>query len=307
MRKGQGLGILELLAIALLLVAALALAFAVIFGPELYARISAYLERERAPPPPPPPPENQDFRRYFELKNRSCGILSKDFLIVTGDSAQGYIKGLIDSPGQAEAAEFFLSRYEYNQTTKTYLKGTWMKRVIETGGGNLTTIWKDGTEYFCSPNCTMRRLGDAGWQAHLDSLERIRTGCAHFGRTKMPGSVNMSRLLTIERDGFATLRGNKCERFLISGNKTYADGLMNSGGLTPDQEAVLFALSHLSSPVEECLDEGTGIVISRSLTMDLTKTYKLDYSPGGYMRVTQKTGLTYYSNYVPDSFFALPG
>jgi hypothetical protein len=57
--------------------------------------------------------------------------------------------------------------------------------------------------------------------------------------------------------------------------------------------------------MEECLDEGSGIAISRTLTLDLTKTYDLDYSPGGFMHIVQQTNLTYYTDFVPASFFTV--
>jgi hypothetical protein len=300
-RKKEGAGILEILALMMLIFIAVAVPFAIVFGPELVAKITPYL----IPKPQAEAPHNEtDLERYFELKDLSCALLSKDFLIVTTDTAYGDVRGLLDSPGQYETAQYFLSQYEYNQTARTYLRVDWMKKVIQTEGLNHTTIWKDGRIYQCAENCTMHLLGDAGWQAHLDAIDKIRTGCAYFGRTKLPDSVNMSRLLSIVRVGSATLYGSKCERFLISGDKGYAASLLNSTVLEPDQQALLWSLTHLAYPVEECLDEGSGIVLSRTLTLDLTKTYKLDYAPGGFMHVVQQTNLTYYTDFVPASFFS---
>ncbi|HSB46861.1 MAG TPA: hypothetical protein VLD37_02520 [Candidatus Bilamarchaeum sp.] len=297
----EGAGILEYLALAMLVFMAVAIPFAVVFGPELFSRLYNYFQ----PPaqPPPAPVQATDFDYYFSQKNKSCSRLSEDFLIVTSDSAYGDVRGLAAMPGQGEAAQSLLSQFEYNQTTRTYVRGDWMKRVIQSGGANFTTIWKDGRIYQCGENCTMKLLGDAGWQAHLDSLQKIRTGCAYFGRTKMPESVNMSRLLKIERVGKATLYGSTCERFVIAGDKSYASSLLNSTTLDQDQQAVLWSITHLAYPAEECLDEGSGILVSRTMTLDLTGTYRLDYSPGGFMHIVQKTDMTYFSDYVPASFF----
>jgi hypothetical protein len=304
-KKGENAGILELLALTMIIFMAVAIPFAIVFGPELFARLYSYLQPSPQPTSSPAPPQATDFTYYFAQKNKSCARLSKDFLIVTADSAYGDVRGLIDRPGQNDTAESFLSQYEYNQTTRTYVRGDWTKKVLQVGGANHTTIWKDGRIYQCDSNCSMHLLGDAGWQAHLDELSKIKTSCAYFGRTALPKSVNMSRLLSIERAGKATLYGSTCERFLISGNKEYAASLLDSTTLDPDQQALLWSITHLAYPVEECLDEGSGIVISRTVTLDLTKTYKLDYSPGGYMHVVQKTDLTYYTDFVPASFFSV--
>jgi hypothetical protein len=136
----------------------------------------------------------------------------------------------------------------------------------------------------------------------------MRTRCAHFGKTKLPASVDISRLMKVERTGTKTINGFRCEAFLIRGNSTYAESLLPSNmSLDEDQRAILWLLSHLAGPVEECLDDGTGILVYRNITLDLTGSYRFDYAPGGYMHVNQQTMLTYYTDNVPESFLALPG
>ena len=249
-----------------------------------------------------------DAEKYYRLKNISCATLSKNFLIEATDVSKGEISGIMNtSPVEGVAARSIASQYDYEQDVRTYVRGDWMKKVIETGGIRHTTIWKEGRIYQCNPNCTMHLLGDAGWQAYLDSLEKMRTDCAYFGRTKMPSSVDMSRLLRFSSVGRRESNGFRCEEFYISGNKTYAQSLLASNvSFSEDQRALLWAIAHLSAPVEECLDDGVGITVSRSITFDLTKSYMFDYAPGGYMRISQETNLTYFTNNVPDSFFALP-
>jgi hypothetical protein len=153
----------------------------------------------------------------------------------------------------------------------------------------------------------MRLLGDEGWQAHLDSIERIRTDCAHFGRTALPPGVNMSRLLRIEHTGTRSISGFRCENFLIYPDSGYAEELLDGPlALDGDQNALLWGLARAEGPVEECLDDGIGIVVYRNLTLDMTGIYRFDYAPGGYARITQRTELAYYSASVPASFLALP-
>ncbi|MCI0503962.1 hypothetical protein L0Y65_04590 [Candidatus Micrarchaeota archaeon] len=262
---------------------------------------------------PPHPAENQtpaqamppEAQLYYSLKNLSCRTLSGDFLIEAEDVSAGSMEGL--SGTEETAAGMFLGEYSHNQTTRTYVRGDWMKKVLVTSAGSHTTIWKEGRIYQCNPDCTMRLLGDEGWQAYLDGLARMRSSCAHFGRTELPASVNMSRLLRFERAGRTEMNGFRCERFLISGNQAYAQSLLNSSILLDsDQRALLWSLSHLAQPIEECLDDGTGVLVYRNLTLDLTKSYRFDYAPGGYMHVNQRTDITYYSDSVPESFLALP-
>ncbi len=244
-------------------------------------------------------------RLYFSLKNKSCQTLSKDFLIVTTDVSEGSLSGL--SGFEEDAAKLMLRDFVANQTTKTYVRGDMMKKVIISGGAEHTTIWKDGRLYQCNPNCTMRLLGDSGWQAYLDGLERMRTGCAYFGRTAMPDSVDIGRLLDIRSTGREERGGFRCEGFLITGNSAYAESLLQSNmSLTEDQRALLWSLSHLDSPIEECIDDGVGVAVYRSITLDLTGIYRFDFAENGFMHVTQETELGYFTDSVPESFLALP-
>jgi hypothetical protein len=249
-----------------------------------------------------------DAEKYYRLKNISCATLSKNFLIEATDVSKGEISGLMNtSPAEGLAAQSIASQDDYEQDVRTYVRGDWMKKVIETGGMQHTTIWKEGRIYQCNPNCTMHLLGDAGWQAYLDSLEKMRTDCAYFGRTKMPSSVDMSRLLRFSSAGRREINGFRCEDFLIFGNKTYAKSMLASNvSFSEDQRALLWAIAHLSGPVEECLDDGVGITVRRSISLDLTKSYMFDYAPGGYMRIGQGTNLTYFTDNVPESFLGLP-
>jgi len=168
-------------------------------------------------------------------------------------------------------------------------------------------IVKEGRIYDCTANCTMRLMRSEDSAAYYAMLSDMRTSCAYFGNTKMPDSVDAGRLLLIERLGMAEVNGFRCEKFHIQGNATYAQSLLNSSQrLNEDQKAVLWLLSHLEGPVEECLDDGTGVVVLRNMTVDLTRSYMFGYAPGGYMRLVQKTELLYFTNNVPESFFGLP-
>jgi len=259
-------------------------------------------------PPPPIDTRPPDVQKYFELKNLSCGILSKNFLLQTRDTSQASVSGLLSSvSGEQEIADSIASQYDSEQTTSTYVRATWMKKTILSPSVNHTTIWKEGRVYQCNPGCTMNLLGDAGWQAHLEELERIRTSCQYFGKTPMPEEVDMLRLISIERIGREEYGSFRCERFQITGNKTYADSLLASNiTFDNDQTALLWGLSHLDSPMEECLDDGVGLIVWRNLTIDLTESYKFDYTEEGGMFVNQYTELLYYDDSVPESFFALP-
>lgn len=259
-------------------------------------------------PPPPIDTRPPDVQKYFELKNLSCGILSEDFLLQTHDISQASVSGLLTSiSGEQEIADSIASQYDSEQTTSTYVRGTWMKKVILTPSANHTTIWKEGRVYQCNPSCTMNLLGDEGWQEHLDALERIRTSCQYFGKTAMPEEVDMLQLISIERMGREDFKNFRCERFSITGNKTYAESLLASNiTFDNDQTALLWGISHLKGPVEECLDDGVGLIVWRNLTIDLTESYRFDYTEDGGMYVNQYTELLYYDDSVPESFFALP-
>jgi hypothetical protein len=248
-----------------------------------------------------------DAVRYYALKNRSCESLGGDFMIEAHDSSGGGMQGL--SGAEADLATLMLAEYSLSQTVRTYVRGDAMKRVLITPSGNHTSIWKDGRIYQCAQNCTMRLLGDAGWQAHLDELARIRSGCAHFGRTELPAWVDLSRLLKIEGGGRTEKNGFRCELFLISGDREYAMSALNSSAgalLDGDQRAIVWSLGRLATPVQECLDDGTGVLVFRNITLDLTNAYRFDYAQGGYLRVGQQTDVTYFTDEVPESFLALP-
>ncbi len=266
-----------------------------------------------APLPPPPPQKNvspslpPDAALYYRLKNLSCASLSKDFLLETQDVTGGSVIGLEPAiPQETAVAQSFAGAYDSNQTTRTYVKDSQMKKVITSGNASLTLIWKDGRLYQCDGNCTMRLLGDAGWQSYLDSLSSMRNSCAYFGRTALPPSADMGRLLSFRLSGRKNLSGFICDDFLITPDKAYASSLLQNQSLSADQQALLWGLSHSSGPIEECLDEGTGIIVYRSLLLDLSGVYKFSYQPGGGMFVAQQTLTTYYSSYVPDSFLSLP-
>lgn len=247
-----------------------------------------------------------DMVRYFELKNRSCSTLAGPVLIVTQDSAAADIAGLGSGPGEQVAMDLVLKDYIFNQTTKTYISGDKMKLVNITPDGNTTVIWKDGRVYECSPNCTMHLLTPKEDEEYRANLEAIRTSCAYFGNTKLPEGADATQLLFITREGTKELYGHRCDSFLISGNSSYAQSLLGSEGLTERQKELLWAVGHFAGPMHECLDENSGIVVSRETSFDLTKAYRLDFLPGGHMYILQTTKLAYFDNRVPDSFFGLP-
>lgn len=296
-RRGQGL--LEVLLLLLFFVIAVFILLALLFSNQL----AGWINLEEKPPILSP-----DTQRYFELKNASCATLSGNFLIVFNDTTEGVVQGLLnDSPYERTAAEAILSDYHFNQTTKLYSRGDWLKQVITDKDGTRMLIVKEGRIYDCTANCTMRLMSSEESSAYYAMLSGMRTSCAYFGNTKMPNSVDADRLLLIERLSTFEINGFRCEKFHIWGNVTYAQSLLNSSQrLNEDQRAVLWLISHLEGPVEECLDDGTGVVVLRNMTVDLTRSYMFDYVPGGYMRLVQKTELLYFTNKVPESFFGLP-
>jgi hypothetical protein len=125
--------------------------------------------------------------------------------------------------------------------------------------------------------------------------------------TKMPDSVDIGRLLEIRNTGRVERNGFRCENFQIRGNATYAQAILDSNAsLSEDQRALLWSLTHLDGPLEECIDDGVGVAVYRNLTLDLTKSYRFDFAPGGFMRINQQTELAYFTDNVPESFLALP-
>ncbi|MFN7991454.1 MAG: hypothetical protein U0R44_04830 [Candidatus Micrarchaeia archaeon] len=268
----------------------------------------AGISKAPAPEPAVRQGPSADEALYYSLKNRSCQTLSHDFLIVTEDRAVGSIVGLVPSvPEEIPLAESIAASNDLNQTVRTYVRGQEMKKVVSDKVRNATLIWKDGRLYQCGDRCSMRLLGDAGWQSYLDSLEKMRTGCAYFGRTPMPPQVNMSRLLRITRTGRQEIGGFRCEGFLLAADRSYAEWILANQSLDQDQQAVVWGLARQAAPFFECLDDGNGIIVSRNITLDLSRVYRFGYSPGGGMFVSQQTSLTYFGDSVPESFMGIPG
>jgi len=253
------------------------------------------------------PALSEDAKRYYYLKNLSCDTLSGDFLIVTHDFSAASIKGLIESnPSEAEMAASIADGYSSNQTTKTYVRGEQLKRVIITGASETTTIWKEGRVYNCTPKCTMRLMSENESSKYYDDVYKIRNNCLFLGKTPLPGFVDLNLLLDIEYAGESAMGDYECDNFFITANSSYAENLMLSNQTAEEEKAFLWGLAHLKGPLNECLDESTGIIVYRNMTIDLTDYYLLDYRPGGYMEVNQQTRLTYFTEDVPESFLALP-
>lgn len=296
---------LEILGIFFLIILAALVLAIVILGPELaeYISIGEIVWGEEKPVQE----LEGDAARYFELRNVSCGSLSKDFLIVTEDVADASMEGLLEGvPGELSAAERILAGYSFNQTTKTYVRGDQMKRVIIADGIENTTVWKEGRIYECMEGCTMHLMDSSEADEYYDALNKMKTSCAYFGKTPLPGSVNLSSLVDITRTGLLEIDSYRCDNFLITGNKSYAESILGTEELDEEQRALLWALAHLEGPLQECLDESTGIIVLRNLTLDLTDAYRFDYSPGGYVHVSQETTLLYFTDDVPASFLGLP-
>ena len=299
---------LEILLILLLILLAAVIPVAMILEPDIPLGIRAYLEEIRWGEEQPPVQQFEgDAQRYFELKNTSCGVFSKDFRIITKDITEGRMEGLVETvPDELFFAERILGDYNLNQTTKTYVRGDQMKRVVIADGIENTIIWKGGRMYECRENCTMRLMNGTESEEYYANLSKMKTNCAYFGKTPLPDSVDLNSLLDITRTGTLEIGSYRCDNFLISGNKTYAESILETEGLDEEQRALVWALVHLERPVQECLDEGVGIIIYRNLTLDLTDAYRFDYSPGGYMHISQETTLLYFSDNVPASLLELP-
>ncbi len=300
--------LLGIMLVLLLIVLAALIPIAMILEPGIVQDIRSYLEEigllgEGAP-------EQQltgDAQRYFDLKNASCGTLSGNFLIVTEDVAEARMEGLIENVrGERSAAERILDSYSLDQTTKTYVRGDQMKRVVIADDVEKTTIWKEGRVYECEDGCRMRLMSDLESEQYYANLSSIKTDCLYFGKTQPPDSVDLDSLLDITRTGVLEINGYRCDNFLITGNKTYAASILETDELNEEQRALMWALVHLEGPVQECLDESTGIIVLRDLSLDLTDAYLFDYEPGGYMQVNQQTKLTYFTDDVPQEFLALP-
>ncbi len=291
----------DILLILLFITIAALIPIIILIGPQL--DLSPFL-----PHPEPEEPQmnlSADAQRYFSLKNTSCTILSKNFLIVTEDITNGTLYGLTPSTAEEfQFADLVAEGYDINQTTKTYLRGDQMKKVVIADGAETTTIWKNGRIYTCKEDCAMKLMDENESEEYYNELHRIRTNCMHFGKTEPPESADLSKLLDIRKTGLMEINGYRCENFLITGNSTYAESLNET--LTEDQRALFWSLAHFDDPVQECLDESAGIIVLRNLTIDLTDSYKFDFQPDGYFKVNQVTRLTYFSDNVPESFLALP-
>jgi hypothetical protein len=299
--------ILFILSILFLIILAAVVPVLLILGPQL--DLELVLPQINVAQPgqeePPGPVYDADTERYFTLKNKSCQTLSGDFLIVTNDYSDGKLHDLIPA---TESEQFFAQNladeYDFNLTTKTYLRGDQMKKVISSNGIELTTIWKNGRIYTCTAVCSMKLMDEADSEEYYSKLNEIRNSCHYLGKTELPQSVDPGKLLIIDKKGLETINGYRCEKFWISGNQSYIDSLNSS--LDSDQEALIWALEHLEGPLVECLDESTGIIVEREFTLDLTDYYDLEFDAGGYLQVEQTTELTYFTSTVPEEFLALP-
>jgi hypothetical protein len=251
------------------------------------------------------PVQDEDMERYFELKNISCKTLTRDFLIVTDDYSDGRLHNILPvNENETTFAQNLADEYDFNMTTKTYLRRDQMKKVLISDGEEFTTIWKNGRIYTCTDSCQMHLMDENESEEYYNTISRFRNNCRHFGKTELPDSVNLTLLFDINKTGVEQINGYTCERFLIAGNRSYISALNVT--LDPDQEALLWALEHLDGPVMECLDESTGIIVQRNFTLDLSDSYDLEFDAGGYLKVHQLTTLTYFTDDVPWEFFALP-
>ncbi len=300
--------ILFILSILFLIILAAVVPVVLFLGPQLDLEL-VIPQIEVKPPPeekPVSPVYDADTQRYFTLKNKSCQTLSSDFLIVTNDVSDGKLHDLIPvTEAEKTFAQNLADEYDFNLTTKTYLRGDQMKKVLSSNGIELTTIWKNGRIYTCTAICQMRLMDENDSEEYYDKLYEVRNSCKYLGKTELPSSVDLNKLLIIDKKGLETINGYRCEKFWISGNQSYIDSL-NTSPLDSDQSALLWALERLEGPLEECLDESTGIIVERDFTLDLTDYYDLEFDAGGYLQVQQTTELTYFTTTVPEEFLALP-
>lgn len=299
---------LFILFIFLLIILAAVVPVLLVIGPQLDFQLVIPRANITEPPEEEPaaPLIDQDMQRYFELKNESCDTLSEDFLIATNDYSEGLLHDLLPvTEDERMFAQSLAHELDHNLTTRTYLRGDQMKKVISANGVELTTIWKNGRIYTCTGICQMRLMDDDDSEEYYDTLDRMRNNCRYLGKTRLPESLDPALLLDIEKAGSKEINGFRCEEFRISGNSSYM-GEINRSSLDPDQSALIWALEHLEGPLTECLDESTGIIVQRNLTLDLTDSYNLEFDAGGYMHVLQTTTLTYFTDEVPEEFLALP-
>lgn len=294
------------LIILLLVVIALIAAVIVLITPQIYQAIHPADSNETIAPSNLP---SGDSRAYLGLKELSCQSLENGFVFVTRVQADASVNGFKPSSDEeALVMDRLIQSFHFDQTNRTYSKGDRLK-LVETGSTeNSTTIWKDGRIYRCSGKCTMDLMDEREANAYYDMLYRMRHDCAYLGRTPLPDQINQTRLLQIKDDGIKIINGFSCRRFLISADKAYAGASLRNASLHLDerQKSLLWNLAHLHSPIEECLDTQSGILIQRRIQTDLKSVYDFRFDSNGSMILYQQTDLTYYSDSVPDEFFALP-
>ncbi len=275
-----------LVLVFVLIVLAATLPVIFLIGPQLDLSV---LEEPSHPPAKNITPADPDAVRYFELKNRSCETLSKDFYIATRDISVAHIEGITSqSDVEEQAARSIADSFNYNESRRTYVKGDWMKISNSTA----TRIWKQGRYYFCTKNCTMTLLDEGLSNQYYDMLYELRTNCRYFAKTEFPSITDYIR---IEKTGERTINGNRCDYFEITPGQFPQN-------LTQKQDQLVWGLSRLKGPIHECLDESTGIVVYRNLTLDLSDEYIFDVDE---FTVSQETVLETFRRNVPDEFFAI--
>jgi len=249
-----------------------------------------------------------DAAEYLALKNLSCQTLSKDFEIVVHTEATPAISGFIPSNGQESIVmDGILRSLSFNSTNFTYSKGDEMKQVEIGETANTTTVWKNGRVYNCRDGCTSHLISAKESSDYYDMLYRMRSECAYLGKTPLPNSINVSRLLSIKDAGPKTFGYFICRDFIITGDQAYAQALLrNSTNLDDKQKDLLWNIAHLSAPMEECLDQASGLVILRDMSLDLTRVYDMRFADNGFLTLHQKTELLGFNNNVPESFLDLP-
>jgi len=248
-----------------------------------------------------------DAERYFRLKNNSCDFLSGNILISTKTISSGKIYA-IKTPEEQYVADYIIGQYDSNKTDKLYIYDNQTKYVLIDNGAETTVIWKNGRIYECNTGggCTMRLMEDEVSQQYYDELHKLRTDSAYFGNTNMPNSVDTNKLYQISHIGSLNFGDYDCDNFLISANHTYASQILAEQTLSEDQRALLWAAVHFNGPMQECLDQATGIVVFRNMTLDLTHAYLFSYASDGHMYLTQQTKLVYLQQDIPEEFLRLP-
>ena len=297
--------VLFILFIALLMAIGVAVTTILLIGPENIARLwqieLPVYEPEEVPEEPLYGP---DYQKYYELKNLSCGTLSKDFIIVTHDVSTAQIYGLNAPDEEKQIVDLIVESYDHDQISKSYVLGDQMKKITNSSEEELTVIWKTGRVYECDPKCSMRLMNDTEAEEYRQDLFTMRNNCIYFAKTELPG-VDIERLLNMEYEGKKDINAYRCDNFIIRGNPVYANSLLENSSFDEDQYALVWAMAHLNR-MEECLDESTGIVVQRSLNIDLTDQYNIEFEPNGFFVLNQETNLTYYADKVPESFLNLP-